>query len=311
VTIKTHYFNNLRCALWRLALLGLCGALLSACGTRAVSGDGPGSFRAMGQSQNHEVRDLPRSRSGNASVYTVFGKQYSVLDSAKGFTERGIASWYGSKFHGRDTASGEKYNMYELTAAHKNLPLPVYVQVTNLDNGKQLIVKVNDRGPFVDGRIIDLSFAAARELGVYENGTANVEITALTEAYREGEAPVVAAMRHDALPVEQSVLQTQAAATPVGANTSMAQPGAPKESEQPRYGWVVQLGAFKDAANASTMREQLNPNLAVRSSINHDANKQLYRLIVGPMLTSDEADRLVSSLASAGIDGYTLKAQIK
>lgn len=265
----------------------------------------------MGQSQNHEVRDLPRSRSGNASVYTVFGKQYSVLDSAKGFTERGIASWYGSKFHGRDTASGEKYNMYELTAAHKNLPLPVYVQVTNLDNGKQLIVKVNDRGPFVDGRIIDLSFAAARELGVYENGTANVEITALTEAYREGEAPVVAAMRHDALPVEQSVLQTQAAATPVGANTSMAQPGAPKESEQPRYGWVVQLGAFKDAANASTMREQLNPNLAVRSSINHDANKQLYRLIVGPMLTSDEADRLVSSLASAGIDGYTLKAQIK
>jgi len=146
---------------------------------------------------------------------------------------------------------------------------------------------------------------------VYENGTANVEITALTEAYREGEAPVVAAVQQDALPVEQSVLQGQAVATQASANTSMVQAVVREGPDQPRYGWVVQLGAFKDVANASTMRDQLNPSLAVRSSINHDANKQLYRLIVGPMLTSDEADRLVSSLASAGIDGYTLKAQIK
>ncbi|RLC59038.1 MAG: septal ring lytic transglycosylase RlpA family lipoprotein, partial [Chloroflexi bacterium] len=123
------------------------------------------------------------SQRGNPSSYVVFGKRYYVLDSSEGFVQRGIASWYGTKFHGRSTSSGEIYNMHAMTAAHKTLPIPVYVQVKNLDNGRSTVVRVNDRGPFIAGRIIDLSYAAARKLGVDGPGTANVEISVL----REGE----------------------------------------------------------------------------------------------------------------------------
>ena len=287
----------------KLACLSLACIVLSACAAPSGgSRDGPGAFYELGESQSPEVQDLPRSRSGNASVYTVFGKQYAVLDSAEGFTERGIASWYGSKFHGRDTASGEKYNMYAMTAAHKNLPLPVYVQVINLDNGRELVVKVNDRGPFVEGRIIDLSFAAARELGIYDSGTANVEIRALSEAVRDGGEQVVLDTPEVApAAVSQAILGT----TPI----AVSEPAT--ITDEKRYGWVVQLGAFKEAANATTMLEKLTSNLAARSSINHDANSQLYRVLVGPMASSDEANQLVDTLAMSGIDGYTLKARFK
>ncbi len=126
------------------------------------------------------VRNLPKSLTGNMSEYTVFGRRYSVLDSAAGFTEQGTASWYGKKFHGRKTSSGEIYDMHSLTAAHKHLPLPTYVRVTNLENNYSVVVKVNDRGPFVGDRIIDLSLAAAMELDMKEQGTANVHIEALS-----------------------------------------------------------------------------------------------------------------------------------
>lgn len=115
----------------------------------------------------------------SASSYVVLGKRYYVLDHAHGFSERGIASWYGEKFHGRKTASGEIYDMYAMTAAHKSLPLPTYIRVTNLGNDKSVIVKVNDRGPFIEGRIVDLSYAAAEELGIIVAGTAEVEISAV------------------------------------------------------------------------------------------------------------------------------------
>jgi rare lipoprotein A len=111
-----------------------------------------------------------------------FGERYKVLQSSNGFREKGLASWYGIDFHGRDTSSGEVYDMYEMTAAHKTLPLPTYVRVSNLDNGRSSIVKVNDRGPFIEGRIIDLSYAAAYRLGITGPGTANVEIIALEPA---------------------------------------------------------------------------------------------------------------------------------
>ena len=124
-------------------------------------------------------RDEPRSRYGNRSPYTVLGKSYQVRDSAAGYSERGMASWYGTKFHGRATSSGELYDMCLFTAAHKTLPLPSYVRVTNLDNGRSLIVRVNDRGPFHSGRIIDLSYAAAVHLGVDRTGTARVEVQAI------------------------------------------------------------------------------------------------------------------------------------
>jgi len=121
----------------------------------------------------------PRGKRGNGPVYTVLGKSYRVMDTAKGFRERGVASWYGTKFHGRSTSSGEPFDIYKLTAAHKHLPLPTYVRVTNLDNGKKTVVKVNDRGPFHGDRVIDLSYAAAVKLDFYRQGTANVFIEVL------------------------------------------------------------------------------------------------------------------------------------
>lgn len=119
---------------------------------------------------------VTRSKYGNPGSYEVFGKTYYVKNTADGFQQKGIASWYGSKFHGQRTSSGEEYNMYSMTAAHKTLPIPVYVEVTNLDNNRKAIVRVNDRGPFHEGRIIDLSYAAATKLGVAQTGTANVTI---------------------------------------------------------------------------------------------------------------------------------------
>jgi len=124
-------------------------------------------------------RAEPRARSGNSPVYEVFGKTYRVLDRASGFQERGMASWYGKKFHGHKTASGEVYDMFQMTAAHKSLPLPSYVRVTRLDTRKSVVVRVNDRGPFHRGRVIDLSYAAAAKLDMLGAGSAEVELVAL------------------------------------------------------------------------------------------------------------------------------------
>ncbi len=123
-----------------------------------------------------EVKHEAKGKRGNGPVYTVWGKSYQVMDSASGFRQEGLASWYGTKFHGRETSSGEPYDIYKLTAAHKHLPLPTYVRVTNLANGRETIVKVNDRGPFHDDRIIDLSYAAAVKLGFHDQGTSRVRI---------------------------------------------------------------------------------------------------------------------------------------
>ena len=147
---------------------------------RQTKVDGPGVLALVVHGKAEKTRDLPKSRIGNPAKYEVFGQTYQVLDTAKGFEESGVASWYGTKFHGRKTSSGETYNMYNMTAAHKHLPLPTFVLVTNVDNGKQLVVKVNDRGPFVGDRVIDLSYGAAARLGVLDTGTANVKLEAVS-----------------------------------------------------------------------------------------------------------------------------------
>ncbi len=136
--------------------------------------------------KNHKVSFIepkpikePLSRYGNPSDYSVDGHHYEIMKNTKGYKSTGIASWYGTKFHKQRTSSGEPYNMYVMTAAHKTLPLPTYISVKNLSNGKRAVVKVNDRGPFHSDRIIDLSYAAAVRLGIYPQGTAPVEIEAL------------------------------------------------------------------------------------------------------------------------------------
>ena len=124
--------------------------------------------------------NAPLSRYGNPSAYNVNGHTYEVMTSSSGYRTRGLASWYGTKFHKQRTSSGEDYDMYALTAAHKTLPIPCYVKVKNLQNGRVAIVKVNDRGPFHEGRVLDLSYAAAAKLGLFPKGTAMVEVEALT-----------------------------------------------------------------------------------------------------------------------------------
>ncbi|MDX2428510.1 MAG: septal ring lytic transglycosylase RlpA family protein [Xanthomonadales bacterium] len=157
----------------------LASLLLAGCaGKKEVeAGDGPSS-RKISAADVHDAvpKDEPRARYGNHSPYTVLGKSYTVLPTSKGYHERGVASWYGSKFHGRRTSSGELYDMHLATAAHKSLPLPTFAEVTNLDNGRKMIVKINDRGPFHEDRIIDLSYAAAIKLGVDQTGTARIDV---------------------------------------------------------------------------------------------------------------------------------------
>lgn len=153
---------------------------MSGCGTKSRYS----MEHDVGPSGNFDASDVPDakpiweplSRQGNKSSYVVRGKRYTLADVSNGFQEEGIASWYGLKFHGELTSNGEVYNMYAMSAAHKHLPLPSYVKVTNLDNNKQVVVRVNDRGPFHQGRVIDLSYAAATKLGYANKGTARVRL---------------------------------------------------------------------------------------------------------------------------------------
>lgn len=158
---------------------------LSACSTTHLGGQRDGApTRQVDVSKIDNARPevVRRTKAGNKSPYTVLGKTYRVMDDATGFKQSGIASWYGTKFHGRLTSNGETYDMFAMTAAHKSIPIPSYVKVSNPANGQSVVVRVNDRGPFHGGRIIDLSFAAAKKLGYADDGTARVELEVITPA---------------------------------------------------------------------------------------------------------------------------------
>ena len=168
----------------------------------------------------------PRARYGNPPFYDVFGKRYYVLSSSVGYWERGVASWYGPGFHKERTSTGELYDMYGMTAAHKTLPLPAYVRVTNLQNGRSIVVRVNDRGPFVGNRIIDLSYTAAAKLDMLRNGTAMVEVRAIDPSVPPL-PPVVTASTIPAASTSPAASPTPtASSTPAAASTSAAAPVA-------------------------------------------------------------------------------------
>ncbi len=170
----------------RLAALALV-LLATGCATRAPERDGPPSDPPpnLARSPDAVPRVEPIKSGGPNRPYEVLGRRYVPFTSDQAFEEKGVASWYGRKFHGRPTASGEPYDMNEMTAAHKLMPLPSYARVRNLANGREVIVRINDRGPFVDGRVIDLSYAAAVKLGL-QGGVGPVEVKRLT--HREIEA---------------------------------------------------------------------------------------------------------------------------
>ncbi len=230
-------------------------------------------------------RDEPKARYGNRSPYAVLDKKYTVLDSADGYVERGIASWYGTKFNGRATSSGEIYDICAFTAAHKTLPLPSFARVTNLDNGRSVIVRVNDRGPFHFGRIIDLSYAAASRLGVDKAGTARVEVRAITGGQEaSGLAPVVVS-------------------TP-SPQTSRPIVSVPALSNGPQR---VQVGSFADKNNARRLADRLED--AGIDAVGMDAIKvdgrDLWRVRVGPV-AEDALPGLFGRLRDLGITGARL-----
>ena len=178
------------CPMLKVPLWGLTIALLAACTpaphtvpvrtAQIVDGVPFGGAVKISLIPEPVPQHESKGKYGNHSPYQVHGKTYEVMETGQGYAQEGIASWYGSKFDGKRTSSWEPYNPYAMTAAHKSLPLPTYVRVTNLSNNKTVIVRVNDRGPFHEARIIDLSYAAAVKLGFVEKGTANVRIEAIT-----------------------------------------------------------------------------------------------------------------------------------
>ena len=210
----------------------------------------------------------PFSRYGNPESYTVMGKTYRVLKSNQGFVQKGNASWYGTKFHGRKTSSGEDYNMYAMTAAHKSLPLPTYVEVRHTGNCKKVIVKVNDRGPFHEGRIIDLSYAAATKLGITGTGTGPVEIRAINTSGLD--------------------LNTSAVVVP--------------SAVQPSGKIHVQVAAFKAAEQAERVATELRDKRfqSVRVYAGREDGKKMYRVRIGPIPNMDLAYRVLRNLNNIG-----------
>lgn len=214
---------------------------------------------------NAVPRYEPRSPLANPPFYEVDGHRYHVLPTAKGYVARGIASWYGPKFTGQRTATGERYNMYAMTAASKTLPLPCFVRVTNLENGRRVVVRVNDRGPFVANRLIDLSYAAAAKLGMLRSGTAFVEVRAIT--------PV-----RPATPQHKRIVH-------------------PREREL-----FVQVGAFADPGNAWRLFRKLRrAGFHQAFVLARHAPRRLYRVRLGPLANLRAGDALKARLAKMGI----------
>lgn len=214
----------------------------------------------------------PKSKYGNPAKYKVMNKTYYVLNSSAGYRERGYASWYGKKFHGYRTSSGEKYDMFAMTAAHKTLPLPSYLVVKNLENGKQIIVKVNDRGPFHNNRIVDLSYAAAVKLGLLNKGTARVEISAIDVKKFHQPKPTILAK-------------------------------APNfERASKSSGHYLQLGAFSDRKNAEKLQQQakgLAANKKVQIVASGNKAKPMYKVQVGPLQSLEESRKVKARLLAA------------
>ena len=211
--------------------------------------------------------------------YREKGRKYKVLTSSRGYKKRGIASWYGPNFNGQATACGEIYDMFDFTAAHKTLPMPSYLRVKNLSNGQSVVVKVNDRGPFVSNRIIDLSYAAAKEINMLEEGTAFVELVNITQS----EAARTMNYRN------KSKMSKERIARIVKFNSNKI---------------YLQIGAFKEKNNALKMQQRISSEGIKNVYIKKSRMKRqvLYRVHIGPIKTIDRYDQIANLLASLSLD---------
>ena len=265
----------------RLIALILFSALAASCSVKDGAPESDGAPLGYGKRWNEIPDAVPkvelRSKYGNPASYEVFGKRYYVLDSSEGFKQKGDASWYGTKFHGQRASSGETYDMYLMTAAHKTLPLPTYVEVKNLKNGRTAIVKVNDRGPFHDGRIIDLSYAAATKLGVVASGTAPVEIRALTPG--------------------KATLSAKPAASAKAA-------GIEDKYIDDNGKLYVQIAAFSSEDNALKLISELRDKnfQSARIHVDNVNGKLLYRVRIGPVPTDNVAEKVLAQLKEINLN---------
>ena len=229
-------------------------------------------------------RNEPLHRFANRP-YTVLGRDYVPATSPRPYRERGVASWYGRKFHGQKTSIGEVYDMFAMTAAHPTLPLPSYARVTSVASGKSVVVRVNDRGPFLHGRVMDLSYAAAHRLGIAQKGSGEVEVEAIlpTETYAAA-APLP--------PVAPGV----ASGPPRAALPPVTEPPA----ADPKEGFVVQLGAFANYANAQVFLAHVQNQMAT-AEVEPRVRQQkgLWRVYVGPYANRDDARRAATRIAEA------------
>jgi len=230
----------------------------------------------------------PRTRRGNPPVYTVLGQTYRLLPTAAGYRERGVASWYGPDFHAKQTSNGEPYDMYAMSAAHRTLPIPVHVRVTNLANGRSVVVRINDRGPFKHNRIIDLSYTAAMKLGMLQKGTALVEVEAVLAPGDDGRLPVLSP-------------EFQYQAPPV--------PRVPRLPSLDGGGILyAQVGAYGVEDNARAMERRLREGgidnvVIVRVKA---AGRPLWRVRVGPITSVEQYDAVVAQLERISIREVSL-----
>jgi len=211
---------------------------------------------------------VTRTKAGNKSPYTVLGKTYTVMEDAQGFRQVGMASWYGTKFHGRHTSNGEIYDMFAMTAAHKSIPIPSYVRVTNQQNGRSVIVRVNDRGPFHGDRIIDLSYAAAKKLAYADQGTARVSVEVITPA---GQAA--------------GIQTRQPASQPRGNSVASLGPNA-----------YVQVGAFGAQAAAEALRQKLSAVMSLPVRVKQQQG--LFKVQIGPIEKQQALQNVRHALAA-------------
>jgi len=271
------------------SLLVLIGAVLV-----TQSGCAPNPRAPVSEPARSEpVINPPRSSRGNPPFYEVFGQRYYVQDSSVGYRATGVASWYGQKFHGLPTSSGETYDMYAMTAAHTTLPIPTWVEVTHVGNGRRVIVKVNDRGPFLHERLIDLSYGAAQALDMVREGTAQVQVRALG-APAVGSPPQMDTTLFEAAeprPRRFSIISEAAAATP-------------GPQDRPMQQVYVQVGAFSGQQNARELAAMLEAAGYARVLVDIDESRTppLHRVRIGPFARSDNIDDVVDGLSAVGVD---------
>lgn len=311
-------------ALWALAALlavaGCSSPPVSKSTASAPGLSGPSSYKRPHQdgapwwdvdvSQIPDATPMPHNGRYKASPYTVLGKSYYPMPDARKYRETGTASWYGTKFHGQATANGESYDLYGMTAAHKTLPLPSYVKVTNLDNGREVTLRVNDRGPFYSDRIIDLSFAAAKKLGFAESGTARVRVEGIDPhewwAARGQPVPSVLARPGSAVQVASLNKQPEQYTPPPQQHAAAVLPvqvALTRPQSVPGDALYLQAGAFANPDAAELLRAKLSETVSVPvflSSVVHN-NQILHRVRLGPMGSQSEVQQVQDSVRLANL----------